>query len=458
MRENEGSKLIFGSIVDITERKRSDISLRYMATHDSLTGIYNRRHFEAQLSDTMAKMSPEDEDLTLLYLDLDKFKVVNDTCGHKAGDVLIKELAQRLNDVVMTRGILGRMGGDEFAVMISGVEAASGSTIANKLLKAVQDYRFIWDNRMFTLGVSIGLVDYRPSIQSPEHLVSMADSACYLAKQQGRNQIHVYSSEDAKMQRFEADLDSVTMINKALEQNQFVLFYQHYQPLHKVKDGHHYEILLRIQQDDGELVPPAAFLPAAERHNLSGRIDKWVVENFFGWLAQNPKHLKNLVTANVNLSGLSMGNDDLKRYILSAFEKFNVPYDKICFEITESQAIVKMEETLAFINTFRKLGCKFALDDFGIGFSSYEHLKQLPVDYVKIDGSFVKDILADPIDMAMVCSMKDVAKAMGIRTVAESVESTEIMVELGKIGVDYALGYGLATPKLLGEFKSYQQT
>ena len=260
------------------------------------------------------------------------------------------------------------------------------------------------------------------------------------------------------MQRFEADLDSVTMINKALEQNQFVLFYQHYQPLHKVKDGHHYEILLRIQQDDGELVPPAAFLPAAERHNLSGRIDKWVVENFFGWLAQNPKHLKNLVTANVNLSGLSMGNDDLKRYILSAFEKFNVPYDKICFEITESQAIVKMEETLAFINTFRKLGCKFALDDFGIGFSSYEHLKQLPVDYVKIDGSFVKDILADPIDMAMVCSMKDVAKAMGIRTVAESVESTEIMVELGKIGVDYALGYGLATPKLLGEFKSYQQT
>lgn len=458
MREEEGNKLMFGSIVDITERKQSDISLRYMATHDSLTGIYNRRHYEGQLSDALSSMgSTADEELTLLYLDLDQFKVVNDSCGHKAGDVLIRQLAQKLNAVVMNRGILGRMGGDEFSVLLRGAEAAGGYTIAKKLLNAVQDYRFIWDNRMFTLGVSIGLVEYREGIHSAEQLMSMADSACYLAKQSGRNQIHVYSSEDANMQRYEADLDSITLINKALEEDSFVLFYQHYQPLHKVKEGHHYEILLRIAGENGEIIPPAAFLPAAERYNLSAKIDKWVVNCYLKWLSEHPEHLQGLVRANVNLSGLSMGDKDLKLYFLNAFEKYGIPYEKICFEITESQAIVKMDETLDFINTFRKLGCKFALDDFGIGFSSYEHLKKLPVDYVKIDGSFVRDILVDPIDMAMVCSMKDVAKAMGIWTVAEYVESTEIMVELGKIGVDYAQGYGVARPNALKEFTSYRQ-
>lgn len=455
MREDGGNKLMFGSIVDITERKQSDISLRYMATHDSLTGIYNRRHFEGQLSEAMS--NTDNEELTVLYLDLDQFKVVNDSCGHKAGDVLIKQLAQKLNDVVMNRGILGRMGGDEFAAMLKGDEAASGYTVAKKLLNAVQEYRFIWDNRMFTLGVSIGLVNYREGIHSAEQIMSMADSACYLAKQNGRNQIHVYSSKDAQMQRYEEDLESLTLINNALEEDKFTLFFQHYQPLHKVSEGHHYEILLRIQGDDGEVIPPIAFLPAAERYNLSAKIDRWVVNHYLSWLSENPQHQAELVRANINLSGLSLGDKDIKLYFLNAFEKYGVPYEKVCFEIMESRAITKLDETLDFISTFRKLGCKFALDDFGIGFSSYEHLKKLPVDYVKIDGSFVKDILVDPIDMAMVCSMKDVAKAMGIWTVAEYVESTEIMVELGKIGVDYAQGFGVAKPEALSKFKQYKQ-
>lgn len=457
MREDDGNKLLFGSIVDITERKQSDISLRYMATHDSLTGIYNRRHFEGQLTGALSTMAAEPQDLTLLYLDLDQFKIVNDSCGHKAGDVLIKQLAQKLNDVVMNRGILGRMGGDEFAVLLRGDEAVSGYTVAKKLLNAVQEYRFIWDNRMFTLGVSIGFVEYREGINSAEQLMSMADSACYLAKQQGRNQIHVYSSEDAKMQRYEADLESITLINEALQENRFILYYQHYLPLQKGRHGHQYEILLRMADKNGEVIPPAAFLPAAERYNLSTKIDKWVVEHFLRWLSENPEHLTQLSQANINLCGLSMGDRDLKLYFLNAFEKYKIPYEKICFEITETTAIVKMDESLDFINTFRRLGCKFALDDFGIGFSSYEHLKKLPVDYVKIDGSFVKDILVDPIDMAMVCSMKDVAKAMGISTVAEYVESSEIMVELGKIGVDFAQGYGVAKPEALNHFKSYNE-
>lgn len=458
MRDEEGNKLMFGSIVDITKRKQSDISLRYMATHDSLTGIYNRRHFESQLSEAMSSIPGTGEELTLLYLDLDQFKVVNDTCGHKAGDVLIKQLAQKLNDVVMNRGILGRMGGDEFAVLLKGGEAASGYIVAKKLLNTVQDYRFVWDNRMFTLGVSIGMMDYKEGIHNAEQLMSMADSACYLAKQSGRNQIHVYSSEDAEMQRYESDLESIELINRALEHDRFALFYQHYQPLHKVADGHNYELLVRIKGENDDYIPPIAFLPAAERYSLTSKIDRWVVNHYLRWLSEHPEHLADLVTANINLSGLSLGDKDVKLYFLNAFEKYGIPYEKVCFEIMESRAITKMDETLDFINTFRKLGCKFALDDFGIGFSSYEHLKKLPVDYVKIDGSFVKDILVDPIDSAMVCSMKDVAKAMGIWTVAEYVESTDIMVELGKIGVDYAQGFGVAKPEPLDSFKAYKNT
>lgn len=458
MRDEEGNKLMFGSIVDITKRKQSDISLRYMATHDSLTGIYNRRHFESQLSEAMSSIPGTGEELTLLYLDLDQFKVVNDTCGHKAGDVLIKQLAQKLNDVVMNRGILGRMGGDEFAVLLKGGEAASGYIVAKKLLNTVQDYRFVWDNRMFTLGVSIGMMDYKEGIHNAEQLMSMADSACYLAKQSGRNQIHVYSSEDAEMQRYESDLESIELINRALEHDRFALFYQHYQPLHKVADGHNYELLVRIKGENDDYIPPIAFLPAAERYSLTSKIDRWVVNHYLRWLFEHPEHLADLVTANINLSGLSLGDKDVKLYFLNAFEKYGIPYEKVCFEIMESRAITKMDETLDFINTFRKLGCKFALDDFGIGFSSYEHLKKLPVDYVKIDGSFVKDILVDPIDSAMVCSMKDVAKAMGIWTVAEYVESTDIMVELGKIGVDYAQGFGVAKPEPLDSFKAYKNT
>lgn len=452
MREEQGQKLLFGSIVDITERKQSDISLQYMATHDSLTGVYNRRHFEAKLIDYLSESESADFELTLLYLDLDQFKTVNDSCGHKAGDVLIKELAQQLNDVVMNRGMLGRMGGDEFCVMLQGENAASGMIIANQLLNVVREYRFIWDNRIFTLGVSIGLVEYHQDVHNAEQLMSMADSACYLAKEQGRDQIHVYSREDARVQEYEADLASISLINEALEENRFELFYQHYQPLQQMKQGYHYELLLRIRKDNGEIVPPASFLPAAERYNLSAKIDRWVLENYLRWLSERPEHLESLSMANVNLSGVSMADNDLKLFFLNAFEKFEIPYHKICFEITESMAIVKMRETLEFINTFHELGCKFALDDFGVGFSSYEHLKKLPVDYVKIDGSFVKDILVDPIDLAMVGSMKDVAQAMGIQTVAEYVETPEIMTQLGKMGVDYAQGYGVSMPVSLYEF------
>lgn len=454
IKREENEQYLFGSISDITERKQSNISLEYLATHDSLTGVYNRREFERRLQLALHN-AQNGGDLTLLYMDLDQFKVVNDTCGHKAGDLLIKQLSQKLDAVVAEKGILARLGGDEFGVLLEGDNAQMAYLIANRLLNAVQEFRFVWENRIFTLGISIGQVPWQSTIQASEQLLSMADAACYIAKERGRNQVHTYSSEDEHMQRYESEMSWVSHINHALQHDQFELYYQHYQALGKKSEGHHYEILLRMQNQDKEIVPPGAFLPAAERYNLTAQIDRWVVKHYFKWLAENKHHLDSLSRVSINLSGHSLADKELKLFVLSAFEKYKVPYHKVCFEITESMAIVKMDDTLEFINTFHTLGCLFALDDFGSGFSSYNYLKNLPVDQVKIDGSFVKDILIDPIDMAMVNSINDVAKAMGMETVAEFVESTEIMVELGKMGVDFAQGYGVAKPQPLANFSEH---
>jgi diguanylate cyclase (GGDEF)-like protein/PAS domain S-box-containing protein len=456
IKREHDKQYLFGSISNVTDRKQSNISLEYLATHDSLTGVYNRREFERRLQSGLLKAQNKNSDLTLLYMDLDQFKVVNDTCGHKAGDLLIKQLSQKLDAVVMEKGILARLGGDEFGVLLEGDNAQMAYLLANKLLNAVQEFRFIWENRIFTLGISIGQVPWQPNINSPEQLLSMADSACYLAKERGRNQVHTYSAEDEHMLRYESEIFWVSHINHALENDSFELYYQHYQALSKHIEGHYYEILLRMRDKEGKIVPPSAFLPAAERYNLTSQIDRWVVENYFCWLANNPQHNAELTRVSINLSGHSLADKELKLFVLNAFEKHKIPYKKVCFEITESMAILKMDETLEFINTFHKLGCLFALDDFGSGFSSYSYLKNLPVDQVKIDGSFVKDILVDPINMAMVNSIKDVSKAMGMETVAEFVESTEIMIELGKMGVDFAQGYGVSKPHALADFTQHR--
>jgi EAL domain-containing protein (putative c-di-GMP-specific phosphodiesterase class I) len=257
------------------------------------------------------------------------------------------------------------------------------------------------------------------------------------------------------MQRYASELSRLSHINHALEHDGFELYYQHYHSLSKVSSGHHYELLLRMRDQEERLILPSVFFPAAERYNLTAQIDRWTINHYFKWLAAHPQHKAEVSRCNINLSGHSLADKELKLFILSAFEKYSIPYNIICFEITESMAIVKMDDTLEFIQTFHQLGCFFALDDFGSGFSSYSYLKTLPVDQVKIDGSFVKDILIDPINMAMVSSINDVAKAMGIETVAESVESKEIMVELGKMGVDYAQGFGVCRPVPIKEFSPY---
>ena len=456
IKQEHEKQYLFGSISDVTETKQSNISLEYLATHDSLTGVYNRREFERRLQRGLLNAKNQNSDLTLLCMDLDQFKLVNDTCGHKAGDLLIKQLSQKLDAIVMQKGILARLSGDKFSILLEGDNAQMAYLLANKLLKAVQEFRFVWENQIFTLGISIGHVTWQHNISTPEQLLNMADSACYIAKERGRNQIHTYSFENEHIQCSEYERSWVSHINHALENNGFELYYQHYQALSHSAEGHHYEILLRIRDPEGNIAPPSAFLPAAERYYLTSQIDRWVINNYFTWLASNSQHSAELTRVSINLNGHSLADQELKLFVLNAFKKHKIPYEKVCFGIAESVAILKMDETLEFIHTFHKLGCLFALDDFGSGFSSFNYLKDLPVDQLKIDGSLIKNILVDPIDMAMVNSINDVAKVMGMETVAEFVESTEIMIELGKMGVDFAQGYGVAKPHALADFTRHK--
>lgn len=451
IRENNEGDFLYGSIVDITEKKQSDLSLQYLATHDSLTGVYNRRQFESMFKNKA--VNANDTPVCLLFLDLDRFKVVNDTCGHKAGDVLIKDIARLIENTLLSDAQLGRLGGDEFGIIYSGIDTDAVYVNAVKILNAVQAYRFMWDNRIFNLGVSIGMVVCDDTDVDPGQYLSMADAACYFAKEQGRNQVHRYNKDDESMQRYQRELDWVSSINNALEQDRFELFYQSLRPLSKTSDGHYYEVLLRLREKDGKLVEPANFLPTAERFEMNVSVDKWVVTNTFKWLSENPEHLAQLKRCSINLNCHSLADRDFTLFILNAFETFNIPYNKICFEVIESVAIIKMEVTLAFMRTFNRLGCSFALDDFGSGFSSYNYLKSLPVSQVKIDGMFIKDMLNDSVDTAMVASINDVAKAMGMQTVGEFVEDEGTMAQLGKMGVDFAQGYGVAKPAPLREFK-----
>jgi len=451
VRENDSGSFLYGSIIDVTEKKQSDSSLQFMATHDSLTGVYNRRQFETTLTARLSEKSPIPP--CVLYLDLDRFKIVNDTSGHKAGDALIKDIAHLLEKSLPNEAMLARISGDEFGVIFENQPEVQAYLQATTLLNAVQAYRFSWENRIFSLGVSIGMVVCTDPDASAEQYICMADAACSYAKDQGRNQIHKYSKDDESTLRYQNELDWVNSIHSALSEDRFLLYYQPLRPLSRPNDGHYYEVLLRMKETDGRIVEPAAFLPTAERFEMNVKIDKWVIVNTFSWLNEHPEHLAELKRCSINLNCHSLADRDFKLFVLNAFERYNIPYDKICFEMIESVAIIKMEYTIDFMRTFHRLGCSFALDDFGRGFASYGYLKHLPVDIVKIDGTFIKDMRADPVDVAMVSSIKDVAKALGMLTVGEFVESDATMTQLGNMGIDFAQGYGVAEPALLDDFK-----
>ena len=385
-----------------------------------------------------------------VHLDLDQFKVINDTCGHLAGDELLRQLSEILLSEVRKRDTLARLGGDEFGVLMEHCDIGHARRVTDALRAKVEEFRFVWQDKKFSIGVSIGLVPISVEIGNVNDVLSAADAACYAAKDAGRNRVHIYSVDDKQVSQHRGEMKWVSKINQALEDDLFALYYQKIVPVdQKIGHGEHYELLMRMHGKDGEVIPPGAFLPAAERFGLSAKIDHWVVSSAFTWLATHPAKQKKLELCAINLSGQTLGNDDFMKYLIDKLDENLVDPNKICFEITETSAIANLSHAIRFIKKIREKGCRFALDDFGSGVSSFGYLKNLPVDFLKIDGAFVRDIKTDRIDRAMVKSINEIGQIMGKKTIAEFVENDAILQELKKIGVDYAQGYGIAKPRAL---------
>jgi diguanylate cyclase (GGDEF)-like protein/PAS domain S-box-containing protein len=439
---------LMGVMQDITDAHMLADELSYQASYDALTGLVNRREFEQRLERVLDTARFENTENALCYLDLDQFKVINDTCGHIAGDELLRQIAAVLQSNVRQRDTLARIGGDEFGILMERCSLEQATRVANKLRRKVADFRFVWAQKNFGVGVSIGIVSIDKTSENISVVMNAADSACYTAKYKGRNRVHIYRRSNTDLVRRHGDAEWVIRVERALYENSFELTYQPIVPASgQSEDGAHIEILLRLPDSGGESIPPGAFLPAAERYNLSTLIDRWVVTNALAWFAENPKALDRIMICSINLSAQSLTDPKFLNFVCDTLDASPVPAEKICFDINESAAIANLTDATRFMIELGKLGCRFALDDFGSGHSSFAYLKALPVDYLKIDGVYVKGITDDPLDLAIVRSINDIGRVMQKRTIAEFVESEQVAEKLREIGVDYYQGYFIAKPK-----------
>jgi len=432
------------------ERKQTDEQMNFQASHDILTGLVNRREFERRAECLLSTMNKNKDEHALCFMDLDQFKVVNDSCGHTAGDEMLRQLGSLLSDTLRHSDTLARLGGDEFGVLIEHCSLEDAHRVASTLLTAIQNYQFIWEEQPFKVGVSIGLVVINEGTLNLSELLKQADAACYMAKDLGRNRIHVYQIEDTSMAQRHGEMQWVSRIHRAIEEDRFCLYAQSIVPLNNDPEIH-YELLIRMIDEEGNTIPPGAFLPAAERYNLISTLDRWVVKNAFISLAEHPEFLKQVQFISINLSGPSLADESFKSFVIKLLGDTGNMGEKICFEITETAAISNLMKADQFIAELRQFGCSFALDDFGSGLSSFGYLKNLPVDYLKIDGMFVKDIFDDPIDHAMVKSINEIGHVMGMKTIAEFVENDVIKGMLREIGVDFGQGYGIHKPQAFDE-------
>lgn len=439
---------------DVSQAHELTQQLSHQATHDVLTGLFNRRDFEIKVKLAIRDAEITGKEYSLLYMDLDQFKVINDTCGHIAGDELLKQYTSTLSDLVRHVDTLARIGGDEFGLLLENCSNEQALLVAHKIQERTQQFRFSWGDKTFGIGVSIGMIGINSQSRSVIDVISRVDAACYMAKEAGRSRIYVHDEKDQRLLARHGEMEWTPRITKALEEQRMVLYYQ---PIvhntHLADLNSHYEILIRMIDESGKLIPPGEFLPAAERYNLIANIDRWVISEYFRWLAEHPQQLNSLVLGSINLSGNSLGNDSCLHHIESQLREFSIPPEKICFEITETEAIANLTKAKNFIEKLKDHGCNFALDDFGSGFSSYAYLKNLPVDFLKIDGMFVKDINSDPENYAMVESINHIGHVMGRRTIAEFVENPEILQTLSKLGIDYMQGYGIAKPSALSNLE-----
>lgn len=437
---------------DVTQQRKINDSLVHEARHDMLTGLMNRREFQARLEAAFAGSRKRNDSHALCYLDLDQFKVINDSCGHAAGDQLLRSVAKLLNSLLSSNETLARLGGDEFGLLILNTDIDKAVRIAEKTLSAIKAFRFNREGKTFSIGVSIGVtVITRKSIDL-ESVVSIADSACYAAKEKGRNRVQVYDPEDIELEERQQEMRILSRITSALDENRYVLYYQPIIPVCAAPDGkQHCEILVRMINTDGTLAQPAQFIPAAERYNVMPALDRWIIERVFKVFHQRypTRELKRAHQWSVNISGTSLSSDGFVDFIRDQAARHEIVPESFCFEITETAAIANIERASNFLWGLRMDGFHFALDDFGIGMSSFSYLKGLPVDYVKIDGEFIKNILDEKVSLAMTEAITKVVGVMGIQVVAEYVESIAILDKLREIGVDYAQGYGVSKPIML---------
>ncbi|MGF2040507.1 MAG: EAL domain-containing protein [Nostoc sp. CmiVER01] len=433
---------------DVSQNRSLSRQLSWQASHDFLTGLVNRYEFEQCLEQAVSNAKTHNLEHALCYLDLDQFKIVNDTCGHAAGDELLRQITRLLQTKIRQTDVLARLGGDEFGALLYQCSLEQAMRIANIWRETIQEFRFIWQDSIFSIGASIGLVKINAISDNRASLLSYADAACYAAKNKGRNRVHIFQLDDEELLQQRGEMQWVSRITKALAENRFCLYSQAITAIAPTETQEtHYEILLRLRDEKGNLVVPMAFIPAAERYNLMPTIDRWVIETLFKSWSLTEHHSKAIYA--INLSGTSINDDQFISFLREQFPLYQVPPQSICFEITETVAIANLTKASQFISELQGWGCHIALDDFGSGMSSFAYLKTLPVDYLKIDGGFIKNIIENSVDDAMVEAINRIGHVMGIKTIAEFVENDAILQRLKQLGVDYAQGYGVGKPSPL---------
>ena len=420
-----GGVLVFRNMTAIRDMANQ---MAYQATHDSLTSLINRDEFERRLIEAINNARNNKEDHVLCYMDLDQFKVVNDTCGHIAGDEMLKQLTVLLHRKIRKSDTLGRLGGDEFGILFLDCKLEKAKQIIEILRNSISEFRFVWGDKSFEVGVSVGVVAINHESGGLTEIMSAADSACFIAKDLGRNRVHIYQPDDKLLSQRRGEMQWLPRIREALQEDRFQLYFQKLVPIQKITPGYNIELLIRMIDYDGKIIPPMAFLPAAERYDLMPAIDRWVIKNAFFHLQQYQLYSSNANNMwTINISGQSLCDVDFLNFIIEHSEKYAIQTNKVCFEITETAAVANLTDATNLITALKEKGFRFALDDFGSGLSSFNYLKHLPVDYLKIDGSFVKDMLIDPIDFAMVNSINQIGHILELVTIAEFVESEETL-------------------------------
>lgn len=436
----------------IRETSKKNLEIQFQATHDDLTKLANRKEFNNRLRKAFKIAKNNNENHALCFLDLDNFKTINDSCGHKAGDKLLIQLTKIIKNNIRSHDTLARIGGDEFGLLLEGCSLEKAIEIAEGIVSLIKNYEFHWQHKKLHVGVSIGLVMITKETKSIEKALSQADTACYAAKDMGRNQVHIHGLDDESVKKMHKELSWVADINNASSNNRFKLYLQVINNLQEEKTPFMYEVLLRLNDDEGSSISPGNYIPAAERFSLMKDVDYWVIENTFKQLSILYKKVPHCeIRLFINISANSLTNTQFSDFVIQQYKKYNIAPDAVCLEISESKAIKNITQTANIITQLRKYNIKFALDDFGAGISSFSYLKDLPVDYLKIDGDIIKNISQNTTDKAMVAAINQIGKVMNIEVIAKHVENAFTYKQLKTLGIEYAQGFYLNKPKPLAE-------